>query len=40
MIGYYHRMKDKGIKQNDQIFKDKMLTDPYLNALKSVYDTL
>ena len=37
MIDYYHRMKNKGIKQKDQAFKDKMLTDPYLNALKAVY---
>jgi len=37
MIDYYHRMKEKGIKQIDQAFKDKMLTDPYLNALKAVY---
>ena len=37
MIDYYHRMKEKGIKQKDQAFKDKMLTDPYLNALKAVY---
>lgn len=37
MIDYYFRMKEKGIKQKDQAFKDKMLTDPYLNALKAVY---
>jgi hypothetical protein len=37
MIDYYQRMKEKGIKQKDQAFKDKMLTDPYLNALKAVY---
>jgi ATP-dependent exoDNAse (exonuclease V) alpha subunit len=37
MIDYYHRMKDKGIHQKDKGFKDGMLTDPYLNALKSVY---
>lgn len=37
MIDYYQRMKEKGINQKDQIFKDKMLTDPYLNALKAVY---
>ena len=37
MIDYYQRMKEKGIKQKDQTFKDKMLTDPYLNALKAVY---
>jgi ATP-dependent exoDNAse (exonuclease V) alpha subunit len=37
MIDYYRRMKDKGIYQKDQSFRDGMLTDPYLNALKSVY---
>lgn len=37
MIDYYHRMKEKRIRQKDQAFKDKMLTDPYLNALKAVY---
>lgn len=37
MIDYFNRMKEKGIKQKDQAFKDWMLTDPYLNALKAVY---
>jgi len=37
MIDFYHRMKDKGINQKDRKFKDRMLTDPYLNALKAVY---
>lgn len=37
MIDFYHRMKEKGIKQKDKFFKDKMLTDPYLNALKAVF---
>lgn len=37
MIDYFHRMKAKGICQKHQLFKDNMLTDPYLNALKAVY---
>ena len=37
MIDYYKRMKDKGIKQKDKAFKENMLKDPYLNALKTVY---
>ena len=37
MVDYYSRMKNNGIKQKDKIFKDKMLTDPYLNGLKAVY---
>lgn len=37
MIDYYFRMKDLGIKQKSQLFKDRMFFDPYLNALKAVY---
>ena len=37
MIDYYFRMKDKGILQKSQFFRENMLTDPYLNALKAVY---
>lgn len=37
MIDYFKRMKDKGIYQKDDAFKDNMLKDPYLNALKAVY---
>ena len=37
MIDYFHRMKNNGIKQQDKAFKDKMLTDPYLNGLKTVF---
>ena len=37
MIDFFNRMKEKGIRQKDQSFKDRMLTDPYLNALKVVY---
>jgi ATP-dependent exoDNAse (exonuclease V) alpha subunit len=36
-IDFYYRMKELGIHQNERTFKDKMLTDPYLNALKAVY---
>jgi len=37
MIDYFFRMKENGIEQKDRRFKDNMLTDPYLNALKAVY---
>lgn len=37
MIDYYFRMKALGIQQKDHQFKEKMLYDPYLNALKAVY---
>ncbi|GIL22550.1 MAG: ATP-dependent endonuclease [Bacteroidota bacterium] len=37
MIDYFKRMQGKGIKQKDSKFKDNMLKDPYLNALKCVY---
>lgn len=37
MIDYFKRMKNKGINQKDRAFKDNMLKDPYLNALKAVY---
>jgi ATP-dependent exoDNAse (exonuclease V) alpha subunit len=37
MIDYFKRMKEKGIKQKDKAFKENMLKDPYLNALKTVY---
>ncbi|RKW58654.1 MAG: helicase, partial [Prevotella sp.] len=36
-IDYYHRMKDKKIGHKSQAFKDFMLTDPYLNAIRAVY---
>jgi ATP-dependent exoDNAse (exonuclease V) alpha subunit len=36
-IDYYNRMKINGITQKDKAFKDNMMTDPYLNALKAVY---
>jgi len=37
MIDYFHRLKEQGILQKDLAFRDRMMTDPYLNALKSVY---
>ena len=36
-IDYYYRMKDKGIKQQSSTFKQCMMTDPYLNALRAVF---
>ena len=36
-IDYYHRMKDKRISHKSQEFKDRMRTDPYLNAIRAVY---
>ena len=36
-IDFFYRMKAKGIKQKTQMFKDKMMTDPYLNALRAVF---
>jgi ATP-dependent exoDNAse (exonuclease V) alpha subunit len=37
MIDYFQRMQKKGIKQKDKKFKENMLTDAYLNALKAVF---
>lgn len=36
-IDFYYRMKDKGIKQKSSQFKQCMMTDPYLNALRAVF---
>ena len=36
-IDYYYRMRDKGIKQKSALFKQYMLNDPYLNALRAVF---
>lgn len=36
-IDFYYRMKDKGISQKSQAFKQNMMSDPYLNALRTVY---
>ncbi|WP_158211870.1 ATP-dependent DNA helicase [Robiginitalea sediminis] len=37
LIDFYLRMKDLGIKQDSESFKQHMYTDPYLNALKAVF---
>jgi len=37
MIDYFNRLKNQGIYQKDPEFRNRMMTDPYLNALKSVY---
>lgn len=36
-IDFYYRMKDKGISQKSQAFKQNMMNDPYLNALRTVF---
>jgi len=36
-IDYFLRMREKGIKQKDFLFKEKMRTDVYLNALRAVF---
>lgn len=36
-IDFYYRMKSKNIKQSSPVFKQTMMTDPYLNALRAVY---
>jgi ATP-dependent exoDNAse (exonuclease V) alpha subunit len=36
-MDYYYRMKEKGIKQHSMLFRNAMLTDIYLNALRAVY---
>lgn len=36
-IDFFFRMKGQKIKQKSKLFKEKMLTDPYLNALRTNY---
>lgn len=36
-IDFYYRMKDRDIKQKSFAFKQNMLNDPYLNALRAVF---
>lgn len=36
-IDFYKRMKKEGIRQKSELFKIKMLSDDYLNALRAVY---
>ena len=37
LIDFYYRMKDLGIKQKSLQFRQNMMSDPYLNALRAVY---
>ncbi len=37
LIDFYYRMKKENIKQKSEIFKEKMRTDIYLNALRCVF---
>ncbi len=36
-LDFFFRMKEKGIRQKSDEFKQQMLRDPYLNALRAVY---
>lgn len=36
-VDFYYRMKDRGIMQKSKMFKQMMLRDPYLNAIRAVY---
>jgi ATP-dependent exoDNAse (exonuclease V) alpha subunit len=36
-MDYFFRMREKGIRQKSARFKEGMLYDPYLNALRAVY---
>lgn len=36
-VDFYYRMKDKGIKQKSEAFKQRMMQDPYLCALRAVF---
>lgn len=36
-VDFYYRMKDRGIKQKSKMFKQMMLKDPYLNAIRAVF---
>jgi hypothetical protein len=38
LIDFYQRMKRIGIGQKHQLFKTQMMKDPYLNALRAVYE--
>ncbi len=37
LFDFFFRMKQQGIKQKSELFKEKMLSDPYLNALRANY---
>lgn len=36
-IDFYKRMRKKGIKQRDLLFKERLNDDPYLNAIRCVF---
>lgn len=36
-IDFYKRMRKKGIKQKDSLFKERLNDDPYLNAVRCVF---
>lgn len=36
-IDFYYRMKDLGVRQKSDEFNRQMMSDPYLNALRTVY---
>lgn len=36
-VDFYYRMKDEGIGQKSPMFQQKMISDPYLNALRAVF---
>lgn len=36
-IDFYLRLRDEGIKQKDLAFRERLNTDPYLNALRCVF---
>lgn len=36
-LDFYKRMRAKGIKQKDKLFKDRLNDDPYLNAIRCVF---
>lgn len=36
-IDFYYRMREKNIKQGSKLFKEMMMNDPYLNALRAVF---
>lgn len=36
-VDFFYRMKEMGIKQKSREFKEMMMSDPYLNAIRAVY---
>lgn len=37
LIDFHYRMKEKGINRKSEAYKSKMMTDPYLNALRAKF---